>query len=75
MRAASRPEGMMATAPESAGRITELAEIEISRTWGAISQGGGARRPFTHCDSYRLLGMLLSERRPRDLVLSWVFVA
>ena len=34
---------------------------------GAISQGGDARRPLTHCDSYRLPGMLLLACRSRLL--------
>jgi len=34
---------------------------------GAISQGGDARRPLTHCDSYRLPGMLLLAYRSRVL--------
>jgi hypothetical protein len=48
MRAASRPEGMMATAPESAFR--------------AISPGPAPRRSLTCCDNGCLPGMLLSAK-------------
>ena len=42
---------------------------------GAISQGGDARQPLTHCDSYRLPGMLLLACWSRELRVIGGFVA
>jgi hypothetical protein len=48
---------------DAATRARRAARI---RQGDAISQGGDAQRPLTHCDSYRLPGMLLLACRSRS---------